>query len=94
MIQGGDPNAKIGYGPTGTLEGGDKSAIRKWGTGGPGYTIPAEFNDRLHEVLPSLDILHPRRKTRHAYRSIADPSHPHQCAVSHRGQFGVTPPLT
>jgi len=49
VIQGGDPNAKVGYGPGGTLEGGDKKAQRKWGTGGPGYTIPAEFNPRLHE---------------------------------------------
>jgi cyclophilin family peptidyl-prolyl cis-trans isomerase len=49
VIQGGDPNAKLGYGPSGTLDGGDKSKIRKWGTGGPGYTIPAEFNSRPHE---------------------------------------------
>lgn len=35
MIQGGDPNTK-------TL---DKS---KWGMGGPGYTIKAEFNTRSH----------------------------------------------
>lgn len=35
MIQGGDPNTKSG----------DKSA---WGTGGPGYTIKAEFNSRSH----------------------------------------------
>ena len=38
VIQGGDPNAKVGYGPNGTLEGGDKKAQSKWGTGGPGYT--------------------------------------------------------
>ena len=49
VIQGGDPNAKLGYGPSGTLDGGDKSQIRKWGTGGPGYTVPAEFNPRPHE---------------------------------------------
>jgi peptidyl-prolyl cis-trans isomerase B (cyclophilin B) len=36
MIQGGDPNSK---GP-------DKS---KHGTGGPGYTIKAEFNDKPHK---------------------------------------------
>ena len=36
MIQGGDPNSK----------GGDKS---KWGSGGPGYTIRAEFNPRPHK---------------------------------------------
>lgn len=37
MIQGGDPNTK-------NL--GDRS---RWGTGGPGYTIDAEFNDVHHE---------------------------------------------
>lgn len=36
MIQGGDPNTKK-----------DNSA--RWGTGGPGYTIDAEFNDVHHE---------------------------------------------
>ena len=35
MIQGGDPNSKQP----------DKST---WGTGGPGYTINAEFNPRSH----------------------------------------------
>ncbi len=35
MIQGGDPNTKTG----------SKSA---WGTGGPGYSIKAEFNSRSH----------------------------------------------
>ena len=35
MIQGGDPNTK----------GADKS---KYGTGGPGYTIKAEFSDKPH----------------------------------------------
>jgi peptidyl-prolyl cis-trans isomerase B (cyclophilin B) len=35
MIQGGDPNTKRS----------DKS---RWGTGGPGYTIKAEFNPRSH----------------------------------------------
>ncbi|HJU13439.1 MAG TPA: peptidylprolyl isomerase [Candidatus Nitrosotalea sp.] len=35
MIQGGDPNTK----------GTDKS---KWGMGGPGYTIKAEFNPKSH----------------------------------------------
>ena len=49
VIQGGDPNAKVGYGPKGTLEGADKKAISKWGRGGPGYTVPAEFNERQHE---------------------------------------------
>jgi len=35
MIQGGDPNTKEP----------DKN---KWGTGGPGYTIKAEFNSKSH----------------------------------------------
>src|SRR5438105_3566335 len=34
MIQGGDPNTK------------DLSAEDTYGTGGPGYKVPAEFNDR------------------------------------------------
>ena len=36
MIQGGDPNTK------------DLSNESSYGTGGPGYKIPAEFNDRPH----------------------------------------------
>ena len=36
MIQGGDPNTK------------DLSKESSYGTGGPGYTVPAEFNDRPH----------------------------------------------
>jgi peptidyl-prolyl cis-trans isomerase B (cyclophilin B) len=36
MIQGGDPNTKDAK---------DKS---KYGMGGPGYTVKAEFNDRSH----------------------------------------------
>ena len=35
MIQGGDPNTK-------------KSDKNKWGIGGPGYTIKAEFNSKSH----------------------------------------------
>ncbi len=38
-----------GYGPAGTLEGSDNGLVRKWGTGGPGYNIKAEFNPRKHE---------------------------------------------
>jgi len=49
VIQGGDPNTKVGYGPSGTLEGADASKVRKWGTGGPGYNVDAEFNERKHE---------------------------------------------
>ena len=36
MIQGGDPNTK------------DLSKESSYGTGGPGYKVPAEFNDRPH----------------------------------------------
>lgn len=36
MIQGGDPKTK------------DPSKESEWGTGGPGYMIKAEFNDRSH----------------------------------------------
>jgi len=36
MIQGGDPNTK------------EPAKERLWGTGGPGYQIKAEFNDRSH----------------------------------------------
>jgi peptidyl-prolyl cis-trans isomerase B (cyclophilin B) len=36
MIQGGDPLTK------------DASAEDRWGTGGPGYTVKAEFNDKKH----------------------------------------------
>src|SRR5258705_7314083 len=36
MIQGGDPNTK------------NDSAKDSWGTGGPGYTIKAEFNAKHH----------------------------------------------
>ncbi len=36
MIQGGDPNTK-------------QSEKNSWGTGGPGYTIKAEFNSRSHQ---------------------------------------------
>jgi peptidyl-prolyl cis-trans isomerase B (cyclophilin B) len=36
MIQGGDPNTK------------DASKEGQWGTGGPGYRVKAEFNDRSH----------------------------------------------
>ena len=36
MIQGGDPNTK------------DDAQQQLWGTGGPGYQIKAEFNDKPH----------------------------------------------
>lgn len=38
MIQGGDPLTK------------DPTQEARWGTGGPGYTIKAEFSDRPHET--------------------------------------------
>jgi peptidyl-prolyl cis-trans isomerase B (cyclophilin B) len=37
MIQGGDPLTK------------DASKESQWGTGGPGHTVKAEFNDRPHQ---------------------------------------------
>lgn len=37
MIQGGDPNTK------------DPAKEASWGTGGPGYQIKAEFNDKHHD---------------------------------------------
>jgi peptidyl-prolyl cis-trans isomerase B (cyclophilin B) len=37
MIQGGDPLTK------------DAARERDWGTGGPGHTVKAEFNDRSHQ---------------------------------------------
>src|SRR5437763_16717041 len=37
MIQGGDPLTK------------DPNAESRWGTGGPGYQIKAEFNEKSHE---------------------------------------------
>lgn len=40
---------QVGYGPDGTLEGANQGQVRRWGTGGPGYNIPAEFNERPHE---------------------------------------------
>jgi peptidyl-prolyl cis-trans isomerase B (cyclophilin B) len=38
MIQGGDPNTK------------DESKTSLWGTGGPGYKIKAEFNEKHHAL--------------------------------------------
>jgi len=37
MVQGGDPLTK------------DPKRERDWGTGGPGHTVKAEFNDRSHQ---------------------------------------------
>jgi len=45
----------IRYGPAGTLEGANANAVRKWGTGGPGYNIDAEFNKKKHNFgTPNL----------------------------------------
>jgi len=55
MIQGGDPFSR------------DNIARDKWGTGGPGYTIPAEFVDSLHHKKGAVaaarlgDMANPRR---------------------------------
>jgi peptidyl-prolyl cis-trans isomerase B (cyclophilin B) len=38
MVQGGDPLTK------------DPAAKDRWGTGGPGYSINAEFNDHSHQL--------------------------------------------
>src|SRR5208282_772433 len=38
MVQGGDPLTKM------------PAAKNVWGTGGPGYTIKAEFNDHSHQL--------------------------------------------
>jgi peptidyl-prolyl cis-trans isomerase B (cyclophilin B) len=49
MVQGGDPLTK------------DASKEHAWGTGGPGHTIKAEFNDRSHQrgVLSMARSNHP-----------------------------------
>jgi peptidyl-prolyl cis-trans isomerase B (cyclophilin B) len=49
MIQGGDPNTK------------DKTKEDLYGTGGPGYQIKAEFNNRKHErgVISMARAAHP-----------------------------------
>lgn len=49
MIQGGDPLTK------------DPNMEARWGTGGPGHTVKAEFNDRHHDrgVLSMARSQHP-----------------------------------
>jgi peptidyl-prolyl cis-trans isomerase B (cyclophilin B) len=49
MIQGGDPLTK------------DTSRESHWGTGGPGYQVKAEFNERLHQrgVISMARSTHP-----------------------------------
>ena len=48
VIQGGDPNSRKGWTSSGLLSDVDPGVVRRWGTGGPGYTVPAEFNPRKH----------------------------------------------
>lgn len=45
MIQGGDPKTK------------DEKLEAEWGTGGPGYNVPDEFNDKAH-VRGVLSMAH------------------------------------
>src|SRR3990172_7027397 len=61
MIQGGDPNSKDP----------DKS---KHGTGGPGYTIKAEFNDRKHKrgILSMARAQHPDSAGSQFFICVAD----------------------
>ena len=49
MVQGGDPLTK------------DPQKVSMWGTGGPGYTIKAEFNARSHQrgVISMARSSHP-----------------------------------
>lgn len=55
MIQGGDPLSK------------EDSLMMRWGTGGPGYTIPAEISGEFHHKKGALaaarmgDMANPRR---------------------------------
>lgn len=58
MIQGGDPLTK------------DDAKMSAWGTGGPGYTIKAEFNDISH--TPAFSAWRaPRTQTRRARSSLS-----------------------
>jgi peptidyl-prolyl cis-trans isomerase B (cyclophilin B) len=63
MIQGGDPNSKNP----------DRS---KHGTGGPGYTIKAEFNDRKHKrgTLSMARAQHPDSAGSQFFICVADAS--------------------
>lgn len=65
MIQGGDPLTK------------DASQEAAWGTGGPGYTIKAEFNDRKHVkgVLSMARSGHPDSAGSQFFICDGNPSH-------------------
>ncbi len=64
MIQGGDPLTK------------DPAKESAWGTGGPGYTIKAEFNDRSHKrgVLSMARSNHPDSAGSQFFICHGDPS--------------------
>lgn len=57
MIQGGDPLTK------------DQSKKNEWGTGGPGYTVPAEFVETLHHKKGAIaaarmgDFVNPEKES-------------------------------
>jgi peptidyl-prolyl cis-trans isomerase B (cyclophilin B) len=62
MIQGGDPLTK------------DESAEDRWGTGDPGYKIPAEFNERPHVrgVISMARAQHPDSAGSQFFICLAD----------------------
>lgn len=64
MIQGGDPNTKSG----------DRHL---YGTGGPGYSIPAEFNDKRHTrgVLSAARSSDPNSAGSQFFLMVADAPH-------------------
>lgn len=64
MIQGGDPNTKAG----------DRS---RYGTGGPGYNLPAEFNDVKHKrgVLSAARSSDPNSAGSQFFLMVADAPH-------------------
>lgn len=64
MIQGGDPLTK------------DAGRQDEWGTGGPGHTIKAEFNDRRHQrgVISMARSQHPDSAGSQFFICLADAS--------------------
>jgi|SRR5579859_5450972 len=64
MIQGGDPLTK------------DARREDEWGTGGPGHTIKAEFNDRRHQrgVISMARSQHPDSAGSQFFICLADAS--------------------
>ena len=63
MIQGGDPNSRTGAGPV--------------GTGGPGYTVKAEFNDVPHKrgILSAARSQNPDSAGSQFFIMVAQASH-------------------